>query len=132
MPMKPLPIVLVLALAACESAPKIPVQPEEPLQAQEIAPQVDSSETPPLGYWKNKIKQTSPASQSERGITQPRIAPHRSTDLAASAPVSFDRNFVNAPSRLTITLLGRVPNNVGAEITGRRHIGGQSVGTARG
>ena len=130
MPMKPLPIVLVLALAACESAPKIPVQPEEPLQAQEIAPQVDSSETPPLGYWKNKIKQTSPASQSERGITQPRIAPHRSTDLAASAPVSFARNVVNAPSRLT--LLGRVPNNVGAEITGRRHIGGQSVGTARG
>ena len=54
-PMKPLSIVLVLALAACESAPKIPVQPEEPPQAQEIAPQADSSESPPLGYWKSRI-----------------------------------------------------------------------------
>ena len=48
-------IVLALALAGCGSAPEIPAAPEQEAEVQETAPQADSSESPPLAYWKSKI-----------------------------------------------------------------------------
>lgn len=53
--MRPLLIVLILALAGCGSAPKLPAPVEEQPKAQETAPQADSSESPPLGYWTYRI-----------------------------------------------------------------------------
>ncbi|MEF8769613.1 MAG: DUF2272 domain-containing protein [Candidatus Accumulibacter phosphatis] len=55
-------IVLIFALAACGSPPKMPAQaPDEQPTAQETAPQADSPESPEspaspqLGYWRYKI-----------------------------------------------------------------------------
>jgi hypothetical protein len=53
--MRLLLVVLILALAGCGSAAKIPAQPEEQPKAPETAPQADSLEAPPLGYWKYRI-----------------------------------------------------------------------------
>ena len=52
---KPLLIALTISLVGCGSAPKIPVQPEKQPKAQETEPQVDYSESPPLGFRQNKI-----------------------------------------------------------------------------
>ena len=51
---KPLLIVLFLALAACGSAPKKPAQPGEPPKAQ-ASKQPDTAESPPADSWRYKI-----------------------------------------------------------------------------
>jgi hypothetical protein len=53
--MKPLLIILFLALAGCGSAPMMPVQPEAQPMAQEPEADVESPEYRPLGYWQGKI-----------------------------------------------------------------------------
>ena len=53
--MKPLLIVLFLALAGCGSAPKKPVQPEEPPKKQKIQPRVVRSKSFPVHSWKYMI-----------------------------------------------------------------------------
>jgi Uncharacterized protein conserved in bacteria (DUF2272) len=58
---KPLFIALILALVGCGSAPKTPALPEEPPKAQEIEPQADNSESPPLGFRQYRIVEAATA-----------------------------------------------------------------------
>ena len=56
-----LPVVLLLALAACGSAPRLPEPPAEPARAEEAPPAADNSESLPVGSSKYRIVEAAKA-----------------------------------------------------------------------